>query len=207
MSYKIVIAEDYKMVREVFENIAVQSGRYEVAASFPSAAQLLDWCRENEADVAVLDVLFPGSISGLDAASELKKLRPLMKIVIVTSMPEVSYLRRARELGADSFWHKELQEQPLLELLDRTMAGESVYPGTAPSVQIGNADAADFTERELDVLHELVGGASNLEIAESLNISETTVKSHITNMLQKTGYRSRLELAVKARHLGVAIKD
>ncbi len=207
MSYKIVIAEDYKMVREVFENIAVQSGRYEVAASFPSAALLLDWCRENEADVAVLDVLFPGSISGLDAASELKKLRPLMKIVIVTSMPEVSYLRRARELGADSFWHKELQEQPLLELLDRTMAGESVYPGTAPSVQIGNADAADFTERELDVLHELVGGASNLEIAESLSISETTVKSHITNMLQKTGYRSRLELAVKARHLGVAIKD
>ena len=207
MSCRLVIAEDYKMVREVFEDIAAQSGRYEVAASFPSAAQLLDWCRENEADVAVLDVLFPGSISGLDAASELKKLRPLMKIVIVTSMPEVSYLRRARELGADSFWHKELQEQPLLELLDRTMAGESVYPGTAPSVQIGNADAADFTERELDVLHELVGGASNLEIAESLNISETTVKSHITNMLQKTGYRSRLELAVKARHLGVAIKD
>ncbi len=207
MSYKIVIAEDYKMVREVFENIAVQSGRYEVAASFPTAAQLLDWCREHEADVALLDVLFPGGISGLDAAAELKRLRPEMKIVIVTSMPEVSYMRRARELGADSFWHKELQEQPLLELLDRTMAGESVYPGTAPSVQIGNADAADFTERELDVLHELVGGASNLEIAESLNISETTVKSHITNMLQKTGYRSRLELAVKARHLGVAIKD
>lgn len=207
MSCRLVIAEDYKMVREVFEDIAAQSGRYEVAASFSSAAQLLDWCRTGEADIALLDVLFPGSMSGLDAAGELKKLRPDMKIVIVTSMPEVSYMSRARAVGADSFWHKEIQEQPLLELLDRTMAGESVYPAGVPNVQLGNADAGSFTDREIDVLHELVGGASNQEIAECLDISETTVKSHIANMLQKTGFRSRLELAVKARHLGLVIKD
>ena len=100
MSCRLVIAEDYKMVREVFEDIAAQSGRYEVAASFSSAAQLLDWCRTSEADIALLDVLFPGSMSGLDAAGELKKLRPDMKIVIVTSMPEVSYMSRARAVGA-----------------------------------------------------------------------------------------------------------
>ncbi len=207
MSCQLVIAKDYKMVREVFEDIAAQSERYEVAASFASAAQLLDWCRVNDADIALLDVLFPGSMSGLDAAAELKKLRPEMKIVIVTSMPEVSYMSRARAVGADSFWHKEIQEQPLLELLDRTIAGESVYPGDVPHAQLGNADTAAFTDREIDVLHELVGGASNQEIATCLDISETTVKSHIANLLQKTGYRSRLELAVKARHLGLVIKD
>jgi two-component system vancomycin resistance associated response regulator VraR len=207
MSYGVVIAEDYKMVREVFAATVRNAENYRLEGSFATAAEAAAFCCAHPADLVLMDVLMPGSVSGLEAARRIKSACPETKIVIVTSMPEVSYLRRARELGADSFWHKELQEQPLLELLDRTMAGESVYPGTAPSVQIGNADAADFTERELDVLHELVGGASNLEIAESLNISETTVKSHITNMLQKTGYRSRLELAVKARHLGVAIKD
>ena len=107
----------------------------------------------------------------------------------------------------DSFWYKEVQEQPLLEIMDRTMAGESVYPSASPVVAMGNASSADFTEREAEVLRELVSGAGNREIAAKLGITENTVKMHITNMLQKTGYHSRLELAVKARHLGVAIRE
>ena len=71
---------------------------------------------------------------------------------------------------------------------------------------LGHQPKYHLTEREIEVLRELVSGASNKEIGDSLSITENTVKMHITNMLQKTGYHSRLELAVKARHLGVAIK-
>ncbi len=207
MSYKVVIAEDFKMVREVFENAVRQSGRYELAAAFPTAEQAAEYLKRNPADLVILDVLFPGGMSGLEAARRIRSSSPSVKILVVTSMPEVSYIRQAREIGVNSFWHKEVQEMPLIEIMDRTMAGESVYPLHEPEVELGNALSSELTEREIEVLRELVSGASNREIGETLCITENTVKMHITNMLQKTGYHSRLELAVKARHLGVAIKD
>ena len=74
-------------------------------------------------------------------------------------------------------------------------------------IRIGNAVSMEFTEKETEVLRELTDGASNKEIAEKLGISERTVKMHITNMIQKTGFRSRLELAVKARTGGLVIPD
>lgn len=207
MSYSVVIAEDYKMVREVFAATVRNSGRYRLAGAFATAAEAMEYCRSAPVDLVLMDVLIPGSISGLEAARAIKAQRSETKIIIVTSMPELSFLSQARAIGVESFWYKEVQEQPLLEIMDRTMAGERVYPSVSPRVAVGNAMSSDFTEREVKVLRELVSGASNREIAEKLSIAESTVKMHITNMLQKTGFHSRLELAVKARHLGVAIKE
>ena len=207
MSWSVVIAEDYKMIREVFAATVRASENYHLAAAFASAGEAASHCRACPADLVLMDVLFPGGVSGLEAARSIKALRPETKIIIVTSMPELSFLRQAREIGVDSFWYKEVQEQPLLEIMDRTMAGESVYPSASPVVTMGNASSADLTEREAEVLRELVSGAGNREIALRLGITENTVKMHITNMLQKTGYHSRLELAVQARHLGVAIRE
>ena len=207
MAYSVVIAEDYKMVREVLSSAVERSGNYRLAGVFSTAAEAAAFCRDHPTDLAILDVLMPGSMSGLEAARAIRAARPETKLLIVTSMPELNFLRQAREIGVESFWYKEVQEQPILEIMDRTMAGESVYPGAVPRVAVGNALSTDFTEREAEVLRELVSGASNREIAEKLGITENTVKMHVANMLQKTGYHSRLELAVKARHLGVAIGD
>ena len=207
MSYKVVIAEDYKMVREVFENTIRESEDYQLKASFPTAVQAVEYLNANPADLVLMDVLFPGSLSGLKAAKQIKERHPEIKILIVTSMPEISYISQAKEIGIESFWYKEVQEQPLIEIMNRTMAGESVYPLSQPKVALGNAFSDELTERETAVLRELVSGASNKEIGDKLGITDKTVKMHITNMLQKTGYHSRLELAVKARHYGIAIKD
>ena len=207
MSYKVVIAEDYKMVREVFENTIRESEDYQLKASFPTAVQAVEYLNVNPADLVLMDVLFPGSLSGLKAAKQIKERHPEIKILIVTSMPEISYISQAKEIGIESFWYKEVQEQPLIEIMNRTMAGESVYPLSQPKVALGNAFSDELTERETAVLRELVSGASNKEIGDKLGITDKTVKMHITNMLQKTGYHSRLELAVKARHYGIAIKD
>ncbi|MBP5281949.1 MAG: response regulator transcription factor [Lachnospiraceae bacterium] len=207
MAWKTVIAEDFKMIRQVFESAVQESEGYELVASFPTAQQAMEWCERHEVDLVLMDVLIPGSINGLDAARHIKKVSPKTKIIIVTSMPELSYERQAREIGVESFWQKEVQEQTIQEIMDRTMAGESVYPGYQPKVNIGEAVSTDFTEREVDILKELVTGASNAEIAEKLGLKEPTVKMHVKNMLQKTGYRSRLELAVKVRHMGLMIGD
>ena len=74
------------------------------------------------------------------------------------------YIERAKEIGIDSFWHKEIQEQPLTEIMNRTMAEESVYPLTTPVIQFRKITSAGLTNCELEVLRELVTGASNKEI-------------------------------------------
>ncbi|MCR5302567.1 MAG: response regulator transcription factor [Lachnospiraceae bacterium] len=207
MSYKVVIAEDFRMIREIFENTVKRSGDYKLAASFPTALQAVKYIEKNDTDLVLMDVLFPGSMNGLDASEMIKIAKPDVKIIVVTSMPELSYEKRAKETGVEGFWQKEIQEQSIQEIMDRVMSGEIVYPSEQVEVPIGNTMSTDFTDKETEVLKELVTGASNKEIAENLSMAQSTVKMHITNMLQKSGYRSRLELALMARHYGIAISD
>ena len=87
------------------------------------------------------------------------------------------------------------------------MNGESIYPDATPELRLGLASSYDFTERELEVLREMTGGDTNQEIAERLHMSVATVKTHILNMLGKTGFRNRTELAVRARESGLVILD
>ena len=181
MSYKVVIAEDFRMIREIFESTVERAEGYTLAASFPTAIQALRYVEKNDADLVIMDVLIPGSMSGLGAAEKIKAIKPDVKIIVVTSMPELSYERKAREIGVEGFWQKEVQEQPIQEIMDRVMAGETVYPSEQVEVPIGNAMSTEFTKREADVLKELVTGASNKEIAGKLNMGESTVKMHITN--------------------------
>ena len=207
MPYKVLIVDDQTMIRSVFEAAVAESDLFELADSLPRATEAVEFVRKSGADLVIMDVVMPGKMNGLAAAKEIKEISPDTKILIVTSMPEVSYIQRAREAKVDSFWYKEIQDQPILEIMERTMAGESVYPDSSPPVAMGNIVSTELTSRELEVLRELVGGASNKEIGEKLYISESTVKVYIKSMLQKTGFRSRLELAIKARSGGLIIYE
>ena len=207
MAIRVVIAEDFRMIREIFEAAVEQSEDYTLAASFPTAQQAVKFLEKEDADLVLMDVLIPGSMNGLDAAAQIKEKKPQLKIIIVTSMPELSYEKRAKEIGVEGFWQKEVQEQSIREIMDRVAAGEKVYPSEQQQLPIGNAISTDFTEREIEILEELVAGASNKEIADKLCLEVSTVKMHISNMLTKTGFHSRLELAVKARHFGLVIGE
>ena len=89
--------------------------------------------------------------------------------------------------------------------MDRTVAGESVYPDRPPRIQLGTSDNFEFTDRELEVLREMTRGMSNSAIAKKLCISENTVKVHIQHMLDKTGFENRTELAIEARVRGIVV--
>ena len=81
----------------------------------------------------------------------------------------------------------------------------SIGVDSSPEVKLGLASSFEFTERELEVLRIITTGASNAMVADKLGISEHTVKTHVRNMLEKTGYGSRTELAIKARVIGLVI--
>jgi len=99
------------------------------------------------------------------------------------------------------------EEDSILDVMERTMADEHIYPDQTPLIRIGNATNHAFTERELDILKELTTGDTNTEIAERLHISVATVKTHIQHLMDKTGFKTRTELVSNARGLGIVIKD
>ncbi|MBO4749316.1 MAG: response regulator transcription factor [Lachnospiraceae bacterium] len=206
MAYRVLIVEDQEMPRQLFEIYIQGSKAYELAGAITNAALAPDLCRTGKVDLVLMDVCTALGSSGLDAAEVIKRDCPKVKVIIVTSMPEFSWLERARRIGVDSFWYKEAQKETILSVCDRTMAGESIYPDETPVVPIGEVTNHDFTDRELEILRELITGDSNAEIGERLGVSAGTVKRHVENMLKKTGFHTRTELVAEAGRLGIVIR-
>ena len=203
----VLIVEDDPMARKLLEIYINDSEEYKLSQSIESAAMAELYCRRNSIDLILMDVCTAMDANGLDAAAKIKKSCPHIKIIIVTSQPEFSFIERARKAGVESFWYKSASAEEIIEVMNRTMAGNSVYPDTTPSLRLGEAMNFDFTEKELLVLREVVDGEADADIAEKLGMSLRTVKAHIQNMRDKTGFRNRTELAVRVRESGLVIND
>lgn len=202
-----MIVDDQFVSRELFTLYIRQSPKYEVVYSIDTAMFADTYVLKSPIDLVIMDILMQDGSNGLDAAEKIKQLRPDIKIIAVTSMPEVSWMERAKKIGIDSFWYKEVSEKTILEIMDRTLAGESIYPSETPEVQLGLTKSTDLTSREIEVLRLLTTGAGNEEIAEKLYISPNTVKTHIKHLLEKTGFSSRTQLAIQSRITGFVIED
>ena len=206
--YKVVIVDDEMISRGYMELFIKPSRRYEIAASLPFAADALAWCRENTPpDLVILDVMMASGVDGLTAAGEIKRRYPRVKVIVTTSMADTDWLEKAKEANVESFWFKTYSERSLLEVMDRTMAGESVYPGSAPGVALGDLPAKDLTHQQRNILRLLVEGLSNREIGERLYLSPNTVKDYLDDLMEKSGIHSRTALVVQASRLGIVVSD
>ena len=203
MPYSVLIVDDQVIPRPLFESTVAASDRYAVAAAIDSASMADAWCARGGIDLILMDVVTNDGTNGLDVARRIKNSYPQIKIIIVTSLPDALFLQKARDYGVDSFWYKELQAAPLLEVMDRTMAGAHVWPEHPPEAMLGMARSSEFTARELEVLRYLAKGLSDKEIAERLHMGFTTVRYHIDNLMEKTGQTSRTALAVSAVLSGI----
>ena len=204
---RVVVADDQNISRGFFEMYVRASTNYVLAAGLRTAQEAVRYVDEHEVDLLILDVMMRDGIDGLTAAGEIKRRHPEIRIILTTSASETSWEAQARAIGVESFWYKEYDDHSLIDLMDRTMAGESVYPGDPPDVPFGKARRTNLTERELQVLRELTGSLTNDEIAANLHISVNTVKRHLQNIMEKTGFENRLELAMNARILGLVVSD
>ena len=193
---RVLIVEDQRMPRENMERTLSDSGRYELAASVNGADVAFVICRQQPIDLILMDVCTAGNKDGIEAAAEIKEAFPEIKIIIVTSMVEVSFLERARAARVDSFWYKDISPEALIDVIDRTMAGEHLFPGQTPKVKLGLAESTDLTAKEIEVLRLVCEGLEYSEIAEALRIAESTVKYHVSNILSKTDYANKTRLAI-----------
>lgn len=200
---RVLIAESQIVPRQLLEKIVASSDHYQVSACVDTADQAEAYCARRDVDLVLLDAVLKDGASGLAAAERIKSAHPQVRIVMVTSLPDSRILSQARKIGVDSFWFMEVQRLPILEIMDRTMAGEHLFPDAPPAVSVGMAKSTEFTSREIDVLRLLCEGLTDRDIAARLTLSVTTVRYHVNNLIGKTGLCSRTELAVQAVRSGI----
>lgn len=203
----VMIVEDQAMPRQLFETIVKSDPNLNLAISIDNAEIADICCSRHNIDLVLMDVVTKNGASGLVASEKIKNINKKTKIIIVTSMPECSYVERAKRIGIEGFWYKDFGKEPIISLIHRVLNGEIVYPVDKPKVLLGLADGNEFTERELEILREITGGFTNAEIAEKQGLSEKRVRNIVTSMLEKTGFRNRTELAVRAREAGIVILE
>lgn len=195
---KVLIVEDQALARSYLISCVEKCADCEVACALTCAETAPQKCDEGDIALVLMDICTERDSDGLAAAEEIKKRHPSIKVVMVTSMLEGRFLDRAKQIGADSFWYKDAPSEDLVSVIEGTLAGKEYWPDSTPHVQLGRALSCDLSDQELETLRLLCEGNSNAEIAEKLNIAESSVRTYINRMLTKTGYESRNRLVIAA---------
>ena len=206
---QVLIVEDQKMAQENMEAIIDSSENYTLAGVIANAADAELFCMRAGVDLILMDVCTVRDENGIDACAVIKKKFPQIKVIIVTSMAEHTFLERAKAAQADSFWYKDASHGELLSVMDRTMAGEHIFPDKTPEVRLGLTTSYELTQPELDVLRALMQSTSDEDAANMLGCTKANIRWHLGKILDKTGYRTRMELliAVASKNLIIVSPD
>ncbi|WP_269853411.1 response regulator transcription factor [Streptomyces sp. RPT161] len=197
---RVLLAEDQSMVREALATLLGLEEDIDVVAQVARGDEVVAAAREQAVDVALLDIEMPG-MTGIDAAAQLRRELPGVKVVIVTTFGRPGYLRRAMEQGADAFLVKDAPAAQLADAVRRVLRGEKVIDPMLAAAAL--AEGADpLTARERDVLRAAADGAVNSEIAKALHLSEGTVRNYLSTAIQKAGARNRSEAVRIAKEKG-----
>ena len=190
---RVFIVDDHASMRESLEMAFSAEDDFTVVGETPNADLALGYCKRLHPDLVLMDVCTEDGASGLTAAGDIKRELPAIKIIVMTGFDEISYIPRAKELGADAFIYKSSSLSFFVKTARDVMAGNTYFPEskTVPMPQ-GNAP---LTDREMEILRLVCRGMTSKEIAEELYISEDTVKYHKRNMLLKTGFSKIIDLA------------
>ncbi|MDO4710365.1 MAG: response regulator transcription factor [Peptostreptococcaceae bacterium] len=191
---RVGIIDDHASIRDSYKMALERLGDFEVIGSLSSASLADIWCQKNKPDLVLMDICTEGEESGLEVTRLIKQNSPEVKVIVMTGFDEISYIPRAKEVGADGFVYKSKSFEYLIFVIRSVMNGEKIFPEPV-GISVPKGDAP-LTEREIVILRLLCKNYSRQEIAEELFISEFTVKRHMANMLQKTGFRNIMSLVV-----------
>jgi len=200
----ILIVEDQAMLRDSLEHIINEQDDMEVAGVSDDAAKALVLCRELKPNMVLMDVITKDDANGISCAAQIRKDLPDIKIVIMTSLPEITFIDEAHKAGAHSYIYKNAGNEHLFYVIRSTMKGNGIYPGPADDP---SPFAARFTEKEIAVIRLVCQGKTRNEIIAALDISESTIKPIITSILDKTGFDSISKFAIYAVGRGLIVPE
>ena len=212
MSIRVLVADDQSMVRSGFRMLLSREPDIEVVAEASNGREAVEKAARFGPTVVLMDIRMP-ELDGLEATRRILAADPAARVLILTTFDLDEYVYEALRAGASGFVLKDDPAEQLLTAI-RTVAGGEALLSPAITRRVIERFASipqprhqkkleELTERELDVLHLIARGLSNIEIGQELYISDTTVKTHITHILQKLDLRDRVQAVVMAYESGL----
>ena len=209
---RILLADDHALVRRGVRLILDNESDLTVVAEAADGAEAIDKARTEQPDLAILDIAMR-RMTGLQAARELSRLLPDLRILILTMYDNEQYFFESLKAGASGYVLKSVADRDLVDACRAAMRGEPfIYPGAVTALirnylewarEGDNIPAKAITDREEEILKLVAEGHSSKQIADMLFISFKTVERHRANLLQKLGLRDRLELTRYAIRAGL----
>lgn len=205
MAVKIMIADDHSMIREGLKNLLELDGDIEVIAQAVDGKDCLDKLEIYKPDVLLLDINMP-NMNGLEVLKQLKAKKLKVKVLVLTVHNETEYLMKAVDIGINGYVLKDSESSELKKAIFAIVDGETyIQPSLIPALNAKRIERNEdeekidaLTRRELEVLKLLAIGMYNKEVAEKLEISERTVKNHVSNIFKKLEVTDRTQAAVFA---------
>ena len=212
---RILLVDDHNLVRMGLKAYFSTLPDIRVVGEAGTGEEAVRLVAELDPDVVLMDLIMPG-MGGVEATRQLKKFNPRTQVIVVTSYHEDEHIFPAIRAGALSYVLKDIDPDDLADAIRRANGGEAVLnPRVATRMvkELGGIRQEtvnafrELTDREMEVLKWIATGKNNQEIAEILVISEKTVKSHITNILNKLHLSDRTQAAVYAWQEGIVRRD
>ena len=209
MTIRILLADDHIVIRDGIRALLEKHSDFEVTAVASDGRETLEMIRELEIDVVVMDISMP-HMSGIEAAQQIKKLSPEVKVLALSVHTDNELVARMIEAGASGYLPKSCEIDELIDAIqiimnNRTYLSPSVVDSVFKFIQKEpsqtGAPPSTLTPRERDVLQLVAGGKTTKEMASLLCIGESTVESHRQNIMKKLDMHSIAELTKYAiRH-------
>lgn len=196
---RAVVAEDQAMVLGALAALLEIEDDIEVVARARNGREALTSVREHNPDVLITDIEMP-EVSGLEVASELKRIKSPTRVIILTTFARPGYLRRALEAGASGYLLKDMPAEQLAEAVRRVRLGLRVVAPELGMEAWGEDDP--LTDRERQVLRYAGDGLPTVDIASQLSLGEGTVRNYLSEAISKLGAANRVEAARIARAKG-----
>lgn len=201
----VMLADDHVLIREGIKQLLEFDGSMKVIAEASDGIECLEKLKNVKPDILLLDINMP-NMNGIDVLKELKEKNDPLKVLILTVHSEVEYLVKAVDIGANGYILKDSGSAELKQAINAVIdEGSYIQPNLIPALnsRLINRDMdkeklVSLTKREVEILTQVACGMFNKEIAVNLNISERTVKNHISNIFKKIDASDRTQSAVFA---------
>lgn len=205
MAISIMITDDHSMIREGVKSLLELDDDIKVIAEAVDGRDCLDKLDVYKPDILLLDINMP-NMNGLDVLKKLKARKSKVKVLVLTVHNETEYLMKAVDIGINGYVLKDSESAELKKAIRAIMDGETyIQPSLIPALNAKRLERNEdeekidsLTRRELEVLKLLAIGMYNKEVAEKLEISERTVKNHVSNIFKKLEVTDRTQAAVFA---------